>query len=292
MNADFTNPPVTRIAEARLRVPDRAASRHFYSRIVGLDDTGMEDSPVLTGAHDSRLVLLHDPGAKPQSRRAAGLFHIAFRYPTRGALGAALRRLIEAKYPIQGAADHGVSEAIYLADPSGNGIELTCDRPLSEWPRSGAGVAMVTEPLDLDGLLAEPPDGAGRATERPGSSGSGERPDIGHIHLQVTDLARSSRFYTGLVGLDVTQDDFPGALFLAAHGYHHHIGVNVWNSRGGPAFQAEGLGLVSFTIALGSQDELALVRSRASAQAVTLAADSPQRLDLTDPDGIRLSLIA
>ena len=292
MNADFTNPVVTRIAEVRLRVPDRAASRHFYSRIVGLDDTGMEDSPVLTGAHDSRLELLHDPGAKPQSRRAAGLFHIAFRYPTRGALAAALRRLIEEKYPIQGAADHGVSEAIYLADPSGNGIELTCDRPPAEWPRSAAGVAMMTEPLDLDGLLAEPPDGAGRATERPGTSGSEERPDIGHIHLQVTDLARSGRFYTGLVGLDVTQDDFPGALFLAAQGYHHHVGLNVWNSRGGSPFQGEGLGLASFTIALGSQDALDLVRARASAQAVTPAADSPRRLDLTDPDGIRLSLVA
>jgi catechol 2,3-dioxygenase len=136
-------------------------------------------------------------------------------------------------WPLEGAADHGVSEALYLRDPEGNGIEVYRDRPDNEWPRQGERIAMVTGPLDLRALAEAAPG--------PAPLPAGTR--LGHIHLHVADLSASGGFYRERLGLQVTQSDYPGALFLSLGGYHHHVGLNTWTSRRAPE---QATGLISF----------------------------------------------
>ena len=163
------------------------------------------------------------PDAPPRPRGAAGLFHVAFLYPDRTAWARALQRLLELDVPI-GSADHGVSDAIYLSDPEGNGIELYADRPPEAWPPSGPDgqLTMYTEALDLPAALAlahQPGPILPAATR------------IGHVHLSVADLGHAERFYGDALGFTVTQRSYPGALFLGRDGYHHHVGANIWRSR-------------------------------------------------------------
>ena len=217
--SDETHPGQVRLRTARL---DRALD--FYQRVIGLSVMAAE-GPVtaLSAAGQARplLVLEESPQAAPHPRRATGLYHFAIRYPGRPELGRAGQRLVRHSHPIQGAADHLVSEAIYVADPDGNGVELYTDRPRSQWTWRDGQVTMATETLDLDDLIASAPRGP-EAKEAPPQA------DLGHIHLQVADLADAERFYHGILGLAVTQGSYPGALFMSAGGYHHHLAVNVW----------------------------------------------------------------
>ena len=206
------------------------------------------------------ITFTEDPAAKTPTSRVAGLFHIAILVPDRPALAAVLARLIEKRQPIEGLSDHGVSEAIYLSDPDGNGIEIYRDRPRAEWPMSGDRVAMVTLALDHRDLMKQLPS--------PVPAAPLAHATLGHMHLQVSDLAASKKFYTGDLGLEVRQDSYPGALFMAADGYHHHVAINTW---GRPARRGREKipGLVGFSAAT----------TRGSVPIV-----------LSDPDGIRISL--
>jgi catechol 2,3-dioxygenase len=185
-----------------------------------------------------------EPGPSPQ--RAAGLFHTAFLYPTRGQLGAALLRVASEQAAFSGASDHLVSEALYLDDPDALGIELYRDRPREAWPPPDPGerVKMDTLPLDLRAL----------ADEAEGDA-SGLR--IGHVHLKVGDVDDAVRFWTQEVGLEV-MTQWPGqAAFLAVGGYHHHIGVNSWYSRGAALEPESGPGLDGVVLAgTGRAEEL------------------------------------
>jgi catechol 2,3-dioxygenase len=207
------------IERVGLRVADPAASSAFYETIVGPEAAGLLD-----------LRASERPGPAP--RRAAGLFHTAFLYPTRGQLGSALRRVAEQRAAFSGASDHLVSEALYLDDPDALGIELYRDRPRDAWPAPDAGqrVKMDTLPLDLDALAAE-------------AEGGSEGVRIGHVHLKVADVDTATRFWTEEVGLDLMTGWAGEAAFLAADGYHHHIGVNAWMSRGAGLEPPEGPGL-------------------------------------------------
>jgi catechol 2,3-dioxygenase len=171
-----------------------------------------------------------EPGPAPQ--RATGLFHTAFVYPTRGQLGAALLRVADERAAFTGASDHLVSEALYLDDPDALGIELYRDRPRDAWPppEPGEKIKMDTLPLDLQALAAEAEGDA-----------SGVR--IGHVHLKVADVEESARFWTQEVGLELMSGWAGQAAFLAADGYHHHIGVNAWLSRGAAPAPLAGPGL-------------------------------------------------
>src|SRR5690606_13490320 len=149
-------------------------------------------------------------------------------------------RLAEARWPFQGFSDHGVSEAVYLPDPDGNGLELYADRPRSAWQWRDGELVMFTRPLAVEGLLAE----LARAPARPGGPPWHPLRRIGHVHLHVAELARSGAFYHGLLGFAVTTRRYPGALFLAAGGYHHHLGLNIWEGQGAPPPPADAAGLV------------------------------------------------
>ncbi|HEV2813498.1 MAG TPA: VOC family protein [Solirubrobacteraceae bacterium] len=215
---------ITGVKRVDLRVDDVEAARRFYRDVVGLEPA--DGRAALRGPDGAELVRLSDNGVTARApRRAAGLFHTAFRFPARADLADALRRA--APY-LTGASDHGVSEALYLDDPAGNGVELYWDRPREVWPPD-----MFTEPLDLDDLLRAS-DGAPRAP-----AGT----DIGHVHLKVSDLPRAEEFWLGSLGFDLMHRYGSEAAFVATGGYHHHVGLNTWMSRGAPLAPPDAAGL-------------------------------------------------
>ena len=228
---------ITGVRSVGLRVQDVDEARTFYREVVGLDEP-------------ETLVRLRSDGVTGTApRRAAGLFHTAFLLPTRADLAAALRRVVPY---LTGASDHGVSEALYLNDPSGNGIEIYWDRPREVWPDD-----MFTDPLDLQELARA----GGESPRAP------EGTHIGHVHLKVSDLPRAEEFWVGDLGFDLMHRYGDQAAFVATGGYHHHVGLNTWMSQGarlGPEDLA-GLDEVAFTTD-GEQGER------------------------TDPDGIRVVL--
>ncbi len=252
-----TLPDATALGAIRLTVADLDTMRDFYARAIGLEVLAEEDGLVRLGAGGHALVELQgDPAAAPRAPRTTGLFHLALLVPSRAALAAAVRRVVEGGGRLGGASDHLVSEALYLRDPEGNGIELYRDRPRSEWAYTGDEVQMATIALDLDAVMAELP-------EERAPMPAGTR--LGHVHLNVGDLRAAEDFYSGVLGFDVMVRGYPGALFVAAGGYHHHIGLNTWNGEGVPAPAPGSRGLAWFELALPPEAVAALVARARSA---------------------------
>lgn len=284
-------PSTTSLGPVRLTVNDLATTASFYEQVIGLVPlTHDGDSATLgTAAGATLLELVERADAPERSRGSAGLFHLALLLPTRADLALALRRLATARYPLDGASDHLVSEALYLTDPEGNGIEIYRDRPRSEWGREADGqIRMATLPLDLDSVIDDMP--AGITSETPNPS----VPDgavMGHVHLQVSDLEQAEAFYNGVLGFDVVVRGYPGALFVSAGGYHHHVGLNTWASARGAANTPATRGLDRFEIVLPDDDALAAVRGRLDA-AGTPALESDGALFATDPFGNGLRFVA
>jgi catechol 2,3-dioxygenase len=237
-------PSTLRLGAVQLTVSDLDRSVGFYQDALGLRVHRREDGVAALGAGEEELVVLHEePGARPAGRHA-GLYHYALLFPSREELARAVRRLVVARAAVTGASDHGVSEAIYLPDPDGNGIELYADRPRDAWPPAPPGerVGMFTRALDVDDLMET------IAGEEPVAR-AGEGLRIGHMHLHVGDLEAARAFYVDSLGLEVMAS-MPSALFLAAGGYHHHLGANTWRGEGiGPA-PAGTVGLREWTLVL------------------------------------------
>jgi len=240
----------------RLRVADLDSEREFYERAIGLSPIDSGDGVARLGSDGTPVVELdHRADAPARAPRTTGLFHLAILVPDRAALAAALARAVRAGGRISGASDHLVSEALYINDPEGNGIEIYRDRPRAEWERDGGEIRMSTLPLDVDGLLAEL-----REDEPESAMPDGTR--VGHVHLNVADLDAAERFYSGLLGFDVTVRGYPGALFLSTGGYHHHIGVNTWAGPGAPAPAAGSRGLEWFELSVDDAPGLAELERR------------------------------
>ena len=247
----------TAIGCVRLRVSDLDRSLAFYSTVLGLAVQSKDGGSAVLGIGDRPLVSLRALAqATPRPRHTTGLYHFAVLVPDRLALGQALGRLVASRWPLQGASDHGVSEALYLADPDGLGIEIYRDRPRPEWPRNENGLAMVTDRLDLQSLLDE----AVQAGEMPATVPAATR--MGHVHLQVRDIAEAERFYHGTLGFDVVQRMAGSALFVSAGGYHHHIGLNTWGVAGAPAPPAAAPGLDYAEVLLPGAEALEKTRQR------------------------------
>jgi catechol 2,3-dioxygenase len=248
-------PVETRLGAIRLRVGDLDRVRDFYETTIGLRMVGTEGDVMSLGANGTPLVeLVPDPGAPPRPPRSTGLFHLALLVPTRADLARTLRRVVESGWRLSGASDHLVSEALYLSDPEGNGIELYHDRPRDQWPRAGDSLQMDTLPLDLQDLLGEP--GGDASAELPAGA------TLGHVHLQVSDLAAAEAFWVGALGFDVTVRGYPGALFTSAGGYHHHVGLNTWAGVGAPGPPDGARGLVRFEVVLPGYDEVEAAAER------------------------------
>jgi catechol 2,3-dioxygenase len=238
-----------------LAVADLPRMLGFYQDVLGLRRAWTEGGGTVylsaTGRFPFHLALTEVPGATRPAGRTTGLYHTAFLLPSRAKLGGMFRRLVASAVSFDGAADHRVSEALYLRDPEGNGIELYADRPRDSWPRADGQVLMTTDPLDLDALASD-----GRAAE---AAWDGIPADtrVGHVHLRVSALDRAEAFYHGVLGFDVTLRGYDGALFYSAGGYHHHLATNVWGSAGAGA--PGPLGLCDFAIRLPDTRELARI---------------------------------
>jgi catechol 2,3-dioxygenase len=248
----------TAMGTVRLTVSELSRSTRFYEQVLGLRAIDGEDGSVgLTAGADRVLVELRgDSSAAPRNPGAPGLFHLAILMPDRAALAMALARLGAARWPLSGASDHLVSEALYLDDPDGNGIEIYRDRPRQEWTSRDGMLEMATIPLDLQNLLSELNGVADVDPLAPTGT------TMGHVHLQVSDLAEAEAFYAGVLGFEVTVRAYPGALFVSAGGYHHHIGLNTWHSRGAAPGPPGAVGLRSFEVLLPTPDELETVLAR------------------------------
>jgi len=277
--------PALRIRSVTLAVSDVDRSATFYEQALGLPLITRENGTALLGANSSRPALVLDQIARPTPLPpgASGLYHVAWLHPSRAALADTVRRLVRAGWPLEGASDHGVSEAIYLSDPDGLGIEIYADRPSERWARTPAGgVAMVTLPLDLEDLLAQA-GGDPPAAIAPGTG-------VGHVHLKVADLERSSRFYDLDVGFE-ERARLPSASFLGAGGYHHHVGLNSWQSMGAPRAPDTAPGLLEVLFELSGGQALAELERRLAEHG-----DEPRehegRLLVRDPDGQPLAFAA
>lgn len=260
-----TLPDATKIGSATLRVADEKRALALYCDILGLKVAARENGRIALGSGGAPFLFLEiAPGSTPRPRRGlAGLFHVAILLPDRAALGSAITRLANAGIRL-GAADHNVSEAIYLYDEDGNGLEIYRDRPRADWPWQNGLVQMANKPLDFEGILAE-----GGKEEPDEHMPAGTR--IGHVHLQVGDLAIAEKFYVGTLGFAKTAT-MPGALFAAAGGYHHHIAANIWDSRDAPSPPADMAGLAEFTVEIPST-AIAALKQRIEENGGTAEAD-------------------
>jgi len=277
--------PATRVGAVRLAVADLARSVAFYEVRIGLKvrERGAGEARLgASGGTRDLLVLVEKPGARP-ARRATGLYHVAILLPTRADLSRALARLMATRTPLTGAADHGVSEALYLDDAEGNGIEIYRDRPREDWPWSGDQLEMGGDRLALQTLLDE----AGGVTDAAAPAAT----TVGHVHLHVAHLAAAESFYAGALGLRVTQRMGPSALFLAAGDYHHHVAVNTWKGEGAPSPPENASGLVDFELRLPSRAEIARAGERLAAANVPFEALPDGAIATRDPSRNALRLV-
>lgn len=267
-------PRGTRIGRTALRVNDLDEVTEFYRTVVGLSVLDESDTRAVLGVSDTALLVLERaPDAPARHRSGAGLYHTAFRVPSRTALGDALARIRE-HWRLDGASDHGVSEALYLTDPEGNGVELYRDFPRDDWPRGDDGrVRMGSAPLDLDRVGAA----AMGETQAPSET------DVGHIHLEVSSLDAFKEIYVDGLGFDV-QTEVPAASFVSAAGYHHHVGANTWHHRSEPN---DGRGLSWFEVVVPEQSALEAIGDRLVDHGIPVAT-SNDGLTVTAPDDIEV----
>jgi catechol 2,3-dioxygenase len=276
--------PETTIGFLTLAVADLERSLAFYTNVIGFKVLTRTDKRVVLGADEAvpLLVLETQEQAVPWQQNRTGLYHFAILVPNRVELARSLYRLAETHYRLDGSADHLVSEALYLSDPEGNGIEIYRDRPRSEWTWGNGRVRMASDPLDIRGILAE-------LVYEPGQwHGLHPQTIIGHMHLQVADIAQAEAFYSGVLGFDVVAS-MPSALFVSAGGYHHHIGMNIWHSRNAPRPPANMVGLRFFTITIPDETEKERIMARLQAAKVAFEQYDGAVL-VTDPSGNGLRL--
>ncbi len=270
------------IDQSHLVVKDLAAVSGFYQKMLGLSVIEKTASGEVLGvAGLPLLTLTTDGNAREAPRNAAGLFHTAFLMPDRTELARWLRHAANNNVVLDGASDHLVSEAIYLSDPEGNGIEIYADRPHDSWKFHPDGmVEMATLRLDLQALYNSAPDDAW--------TGMADGTAIGHIHLQVGDIPQADVFYRDVLGLKLMAR-YPGASFFASGGYHHHLGANIWNSRGAGRRAEHMTGLSDYKIRFNDRQTL----DTAVARLDELEIASEKRdggVFLKDPWGIGLTL--
>jgi catechol 2,3-dioxygenase len=273
-----------RIGRVDLAVADLARSTRFYEDVIGLRRVRAEPGTAVLGVGALELLrLVETPGARPVPR-AAGLYHFALLLPTRRDLARTLVHLHASAAPISGYADHAVSEAIYLTDPDGHGIEIYRDRPRAAWTYPGGALRMTVDPLDVRGILAELPD------PLPAWDGLAEGTVMGHIHLQVSDIAATEAFYMELLGFDLVTRYGPSATFLSQDGYHHHIGANTWAGAGLPPAPPGAARLLSYDIRLDSTVDRDALAGRLSAAGHAVTAGDGA-LITEDPSGLTVRLL-
>jgi catechol 2,3-dioxygenase len=261
-------PDATRVAAVALRAREPGELAALYTGVLGAP----EDLVRLTAV---------DPGEPmPVDAHATGLFHVALRFGTRAHLAQALRRVADAGVALSGASDHGVSEALYLTDAEGNGVELYWDRDRAEWPRDGDGrISMFTDRLDLRGLLAEPEPAEPAVI------------DIGHVHLKVSALDPAVAFWSDAVGFELQQRFGPQAAFAGAGGYHHHVGMNTWHSRGAATPSPTTAGLDHVVVEVPDREALVALAARLQETGAPVEHVGVDEIHTSDFDDIGLRVV-
>lgn len=265
---EYILPDATRIGYVHLTVSDAEKVSAFYRDLLGFCENRNDDGVIglsANGHTPHHILLRENRHAKPRRPHTTGLFHLAIRVPNRIELARMFFKIHERRYPFQGFADHGVSEALYMADPEGNGVEIYVDRPMDLWPKRQGRLHMTTDPLDVNDLMNEIKNDSSAIKDLHPET------DIGHIHLQVSELSRAEKFYHGILGMDITQDSYPGALFLSAGGYHHHIGANIWSGEGAVRPGKDFLGLAGFAIHIPDSPDKDLLLSQFSSNRIEIS---------------------
>ena len=248
--------PNMKLGHVALTVSNLDRSIEFYRDVLGFQVRRNADGVAQLGAGDQDIVVLHENSQAQRVRGTSGLYHFAILVPSRVELAKSLKRLVETQWPLQGFADHLVSEALYLPDPDGNGIEIYRDRPRAEWPRLNGQIRMATDPLDVDGVMAEL-DGHDEAW-----TGLNPQTVLGHMHLHVGELPQANTFYGDVIGFDLITRFGNSALFMSAGGYHHHLGLNTWAGIGAPPPPPGSIGLRYFSVKLPQSGEVGAIVDR------------------------------
>ncbi|SFC15715.1 catechol 2,3-dioxygenase [Alkalibacterium subtropicum] len=269
-----------------LNVEDLEKMTTYYKDKIGLSILEQSANQTALGTENGKQVLINliktDTKASPM--RKAGLFHTAFLVPTRRDLGNVLFGLLKKEVPVEGASDHGYSEAIYLTDPEGNGIEIYRDKPQTAWDIEEDGtIRGVTEQMDAEGVLAS------RTEELVDKMPEGTK--IGHVHLSVSDLKKSQAFYIDGLGMQLKYEFGSQARFIAAADYHHHLGLNTWLGVNIPEREQYDIGLTRFTLALSSAVELEKTKEHFNAEEISIKDSGENFVTVVDPNGIRVTLI-
>lgn len=278
----YQQPPQTYIGQVKLRVADLEESVAYYTKVIGLKIIEESQGKVSLGTGGKILLYLEEgQELKRHPDRHAGLYHFALLLPSRADLADVVKFYVLNRVPF-GASDHGVSEAIYLNDPDGNGIEVYADKPDTGWKWINGEIQMTTDPLDGDSLLKEASD-----TEWHGL------PDgtiMGHIHLYMRHLGDAAAFYNDVLGFETVVSGYPGALFVSTGSYHHHIGLNTWHGANAPSVNPDEAGMEWFSIVF--PDEQALLAAAARAEAVGLSVKQENNIYiLKDPVGSNVRLV-
>ena len=279
-------PDNTKIQSIDLRVKDLKRSLLFYSDLMGfkvISQTQSKAQLSANGQQPYRLQLIEDKNAIHKPKGTTGLFHVAIRLPNRKELARVFLRLFSNKIKFQGFSDHLVSEAIYLEDPDEIGLELYADRPISEWPYNMGQIEMATLPLNLNTITDELDD-------RNVWNGIHPDTDIGHIHLNVSDIKKAQSFYSFILGMNVTNSSYNGAMFFSAGGYHHHIGTNTWTSKNGAPAPENSVGLLNFNIYIPSSEYISDIIKRAEAQNLVINDSDGNNAEIRDFDGNKIIL--
>ena len=270
------------IGAVSLKTRNLEALAAFYGEALGLSVMRREERGATLGAGGVPLVELElQPAARPDDPREAGLYHTALLMPTRADLARWLHRVARRKVALTGASDHAVSEAFYLDDPDGNGVEVYCDRPAESWEWTGDDLKITTDPLDIDAILREVPANASYL-------GAPDGLRIGHVHLRVGEVGRAEAFYRDGLGLDVTRRRH-GASFMSSGRYHHHIAANVWHSAGAAVRDPDRAGLSLLVLEAADANTLAEIRARLTRGGIPFR-ESSAGIETSDPWGTRLRI--
>lgn len=287
---NYIIPKQTHIGYVHLNVSDLNNLTDFYSKKIGFKIASENGNTVCLSSSGKepylfKLVEIKDFVRSPYN--STGLFHTAIKVPSRKELAQTLVRLGNNNVKFHGFSDHGVSEAMYLSDPDGNGIEIYYDKPVELWPHKAQEIEMYTRPLNINSLLGEIDKSALEInTFSPGTC-------IGHIHLKVSSLEKAKQFYCDILGFEITQSSYEGALFVSAGGYHHHIGLNVWYSSNGAPRRENSIGLESFGIMIPNSETVELIRERLSLSGIKMESNIEESLAsfvVSDPDNIKVEI--
>lgn len=274
-------PDGTHLGAVHLLVSDLPRSLAYYEQVLGLRAVAVEGDRATLASHEEHplIELRTGRGVAPARRGALGLYHFAVLLPDRAALGRFAAHIDSLRIRV-GMADHLVSESLYLRDPDGLGIEVYADRPPSAWNARGRELAMATEPLDIANVIAA---GAGATWD-----GAPPGTTMGHVHLHVGSLDTAEAFYHRALGFDKTVWTYPGALFMSAAGYHHHLGTNVWSPGPGPA--ANDAQLLAWELVLPVRDDVEAVGESLGAGGYA-AEHTSSGLTATDPWQMRIRVV-